>query len=132
METSNDIRKKDMITFYRYKRTFLLVDKWGLYVLLLFLYFYNVTFLLITPIMIYGGTALYTSYKNLERIEKQITLLDQEIFLGRDLVSATIFFAKIVQDYFSHERRIPSILRKTSTKEQDTKEVELKQETKSL
>jgi hypothetical protein len=78
------IRKKDLIQFYKYKRTFLLVDEWSFYLLLVFLHFYGMTLFIITPILFYGSLAIYTSYKNLDKIEKQIVSCDQEIIAVKD------------------------------------------------
>lgn len=106
-----DLRKKDLITYYRYKRTFLLVDEWGFYTLLLFLYFYNVSYLLIASILLYGGTGIYTSYKNLEKLEKYLVSIDQETYLYRDVYELGLELSKSIQNYFS-QSRIPVILRK--------------------
>lgn len=106
-----DLRKKDLITYYRYKRTFLFVDKWGFYTLLLFLYFYNVSYLLIASILLYGGTGIYTSYKNLEKLEKYLVSIDQETYLYRDVYELGLELSKSIQNYFS-QSRIPVILRK--------------------
>ena len=104
MENSNEIRKKDLITFYRYKRTFLLIDEWSFYILLLVLY-YNISAWVILGIMFYGGTGIYTSYKNLEKIEKQIVSIDQDIYLIQDTIHEVIRFSKLVMDYFSQRRQ---------------------------
>jgi len=106
-----DLRKKDLITYYRYKRTFLLVDEWGFYTLLLFLYFYNVSYLLIASILLYGGTGIYTSYKNLEKLEKYLVSIDQETYLYRDVYELGLELSKSIQNYFS-QSRIPVIMRK--------------------
>ena len=81
-----EVKRKDLIAFYKYKRTFVLIDEWGLYFLLIFLYYNSFPKSLIMAILFYGGTALYTSYKNLNKIEQQIVPLDQEIFAVRDVM----------------------------------------------
>lgn len=112
-----DLRKKDLITYYRYKRTFLFVDEWGFYTLLLFLYFYNVSYLLIGSILLYGGTGIYTSYKNLEKLEKYLVSIDQETYLYRDVYELGLELSKSIQNYFS-QSRIPAILKKPIVEQQ--------------
>jgi hypothetical protein len=104
-------RTKDLILLYRYKRTFLMIDEWGLYFLLIGLFYNGFPVWLISSIMFYGGVAVYTSYKNLDKIEQQIVPVDQEIHSLRDIGMATLEFARQVQEYFSQERQIPQILR---------------------
>jgi len=55
--------------------------------------------------MFYGGTGIYTSYKNLEKIEKQIVSIDQDIYLIQDTIHEVIRFSKLVMDYFSQRRQ---------------------------
>lgn len=86
-DPTSDLRKKDLILYYRYKRIFLYLDEWGLYVLMSILYLQQVSLLIILPIMLYGGIGIYTSYKNLEMIESKITGIDQEIYAYHDLYS---------------------------------------------
>jgi hypothetical protein len=102
-----NIRSKELITFYRYKRTFLLIDEWGLYFLLIGLFYTGFPMWLISSIMLYGGSAVYTSYKNLDKIEQQIIPIDQEIHAFRDLGFATLEISKQIQNYFSQERQSP-------------------------
>jgi hypothetical protein len=103
--TSSSARTKDLITLYRYKRTFLMIDEWGLYFLLIGLFYTGFPMWLISSILFYGATAIYTSYKNLDKIEQQIVPVDQEIHALRDIAYATLVAFKQIQDYFSMERQ---------------------------
>jgi hypothetical protein len=84
METQ-EIRKKDIIQYYQNKRLFLFLDEWGFYFLLVYMHMQSLSALLILPIMIYGGIALYTSYKNISLIESKILDINQEIYAYKDL-----------------------------------------------
>ena len=99
----SELRKKDLITYYRYKRTFLMTDEWGLYLLLLFLHYFNFSTILILSILVYGGTGIYTSYKNLEKLEKQLVPIDQDTFLYQDVVTTTSWIAESVYHYLSRQ-----------------------------
>lgn len=116
----NSTRAKDLITLYRYKRSFLMIDEWGLYFLLIGLFYTGFPMWLISSILLYGGVAIYTSYKNLDKIEQQIVPVDQEIHAFRDLGFATIELAKQFQEYFSQQRQIPSNLRKMENIDEQT------------
>jgi hypothetical protein len=92
-------RTKDIITLYKYKRIFLMIDEWGFYFLLLGLFYTGFPFWLISSILFYGGVAIYTSYKNLDKIESFIVPADQEIHALRDITYASYELGKQIYDY---------------------------------
>lgn len=81
----DNIRKKELIQYYQSKRLFLFLDEWGFYLLLVGMHYFGFSFFLILPIMIYGSIGLYTSYKNLDKIENKIIPLQQDIYAYQDL-----------------------------------------------
>jgi hypothetical protein len=97
----NEIRRKDLILFYRTKRFFLFMDEWLFYFLLVFMYHYGFTFFLILPIMIYGSIGIYTSYKNLDLIENKIAPIQQEIYAYQDMYSGYKFVKSWIQGHSS-------------------------------
>ena len=106
MESIPEItRKKDLITFYRYKRTFLLVDEWAFYLLLVFFHFYGMTLFVTAPVLVYGALGTYTSYKNLDKIEKLIVSTDQEILAVKDgyQLASQLFHQTI--DYLTRKQK---------------------------
>ena len=98
MDPNSDLRKKDLIAYYRYKRSFLFLDEWGFYILLVLLHLQNVSLFIIMPIMLYGGIGIYTSYKNLETIEAKITGFEQEIYAYNDLYGLVKKLNKTLQN----------------------------------
>lgn len=99
----NNLTKSKLILFYRYKRTFLLFDEWGFYILLLFMYKYMFPYWIIFPVLFYGGTALYTSYTNLDKIEQRIVNIRQDIYILNDTISDMFSFLINIKDYFHRQ-----------------------------
>lgn len=85
------IRKKDLIQFYQQKRSYLFLDEWGFYLLLVLMHHVGISLLIIFPVFIYGSIALYTSYKNIDLIESRIVPVQQEIYCYKDIYSLVKF-----------------------------------------
>lgn len=72
--------EKTLILYYLIKRSFIFFDEWMFYYILLKLYnkkYYKITF----TVLVYGLCCIYTSYKNIDKVEKNIISIDQDIFL---------------------------------------------------
>ncbi|ARF12426.1 hypothetical protein Klosneuvirus_5_96 [Klosneuvirus KNV1] len=71
---------RSVLTYYVVKRSFLFLDEWLFYYALFKLYknqYYKMFYL----IMAYGISCLYTSYKNIDKIEHQMINIKQTIWL---------------------------------------------------
>lgn len=71
---------KEITNYYTIKRTFLFFDEWLFYYVLYKLYrekYYRMWL----PVMLYGLSCIYTSYKNIDKIEKRILPIDQIVWL---------------------------------------------------
>jgi hypothetical protein len=101
---NDNLTKEDIIKFYKYKRDFLFYDEWGFYFLLLFMYKYSYPYWIIFPILFYGGSAIYTSYSNLDKIEKYIVPIDQDVYI---FTPSIVNFMKDIKSYFSMKRQSP-------------------------
>jgi hypothetical protein len=101
------LKKSELIRFYRYKRTFLYLDEWAFYMILIFMYIHSFPFLIVGTVLFYGSSALYTSYVNLDKLEKMIVPLDQNIYIFENKVGDMIRFLIQVKDYFSTSRQEP-------------------------
>jgi len=82
-----DVRKKDLIQFYQKKRLFLFLDEWGFYFTMILMHGFGFSMIFTIPIFLYGSIALYTSYKNIDKVESLIVPIDQDLFSYKDLFS---------------------------------------------
>lgn len=70
----------NIILFYLIKRIFVAIDEYILYAILFKLYLmrqYKLLFL----VLFYGISCIYTSYSNIDKIERQIIDVKQDIFI---------------------------------------------------
>lgn len=68
------------IVYYTVKRSFLFLDEWLLYYVLYKLYkskMYKMT----VVVLMYGMSCMYTSYKNIDNIEAEISNVNQIIWI---------------------------------------------------
>lgn len=68
----------DIIVYYFIKRMFLFLDEW-LWYLALFLLFVRKQYYLVIIVLIAGFGCIYTSYHNLDLIEREILLVEQSV-----------------------------------------------------
>lgn len=99
------IRKKDLIQFYQKKRLFLYLDEWGFYIFLVAMHCLGISSIIIGPVLIYGSIALYTSYKNLDKIERKIIPIEQDIYAYQDLYS----LYRVLQGYYNLQIQIKNV-----------------------
>lgn len=97
--------KEELMRFYSSKRTFLFFDEWSFYCLLICLYSFEFPIWLLSLILFYGGSAIYTSYHNLNMIESQIIHIEQKIFILEDSIFKLYNFLFQIKDYFSMKRQ---------------------------
>lgn len=71
---------RSVLTYYVVKRSFLFLDEWLFYYALYKLY-KNRYFKMMYFIMAYGISCLYTSYKNIDKIEQRLISIKQTIWL---------------------------------------------------
>jgi len=71
---------RSVLTYYVVKRSFLFLDEWLFYYALFKLY-KNKYFKMFYFIMAYGISCLYTSYKNIDKVEQQMINIKQTIWL---------------------------------------------------
>lgn len=93
MSESNNseiILSQSVLTFYIIKRSFLFLDEWLFYYVLYKLY-KNKYYKMLYFIMTYGISCLYTSYKNIDKIEQQMINIKQTIWLT-DLSPMELFY----------------------------------------
>lgn len=64
--------KRLLLEMYAIKRRYLFLDEWGFYLIMCMMYVLNIPITWIYLVMIYGGLAIITSYKNIELIENAI------------------------------------------------------------
>lgn len=91
-------QSQSLIIYYTVKRSFLCLDEWLFYYTLYKLYknkYYRMLFI----ILLYGASCIYTSYKNIDKIEKQIVNVDQIIWLTD---RPPIELIQLVFKYFSN------------------------------
>lgn len=103
----SSVSRTELLEFYKYKRIFLFLDEWSFYIMLTMLYMYSFPFLIIGGVLFYGGSALYTSYDNLDKIEKMIVPVEQNIYIFEDKIRNIFEFLEQVKDYFSVTRQSP-------------------------
>jgi len=75
----------DLIIFYLIKRIFLFFDEWFFYIMLYILY-RKKCYKLIPFIITFGGICIYTSYVNINMLEKSIIDLPQHIIYMPNLI----------------------------------------------
>ena len=80
-----DVRKKDLIQYYQKKRLFLFLDEWGFYLTMILMHGFGFSMIFTIPIFLYGSIALYTSYKNIDKLESLIVPIEQDLFAYKDL-----------------------------------------------
>lgn len=92
-----------LLEFYFIKRLFLFCDEWLFYSFLLILLckkYYKV----LPFVTIYGILCIYTSYYNIDKIEKNICEVDQKIFiLDNCFITILNFLKQIYNFYYSGE-----------------------------
>ena len=79
----NSLDKEIVLRYYTVKRSFLFLDEWLFYYTLYTFYkqgFHKITL----GILIYGLCCIYTSYKNIDKLEEKIISLNQNLFLVPD------------------------------------------------
>jgi hypothetical protein len=102
----DDDNKSYWIKFYKIKRIMLMIDEWGFYFLLLFLYQQSYAYWLILSILFYGGSAIYTSYSNLNKLERLIIPVEQDIWIwNHSIIQKTSIVYHVLYDYFSLKRQ---------------------------
>jgi len=84
------VPSQSVLTYYVIKRSFLFLDEWLFYYALYKLY-KNKYYKMLYFIMVYGISCLYTSYKNIDKIEQQMINIKQTIWLT-DLSPMELFY----------------------------------------
>ena len=84
-DSSNQIKSKKvepklLLFYYLIKRSFLFMDEW-LFYLVLYKLLKSGYHKIMTLVFLYGISCIYTSYSNIEKIENQLTGIDQMIWL---------------------------------------------------
>lgn len=74
------IDNTSMLIYYITKRIFLFIDEW-LFYLTLFMIYRNKWYKLLPIVILYGISCIYTSYSNIDKIERLIADVPQSIFL---------------------------------------------------
>jgi hypothetical protein len=69
-----------LILYYVVKRSFICLDEWLFYFVLYKLY-KNKDYKMLMIIFLYGISCIYTSYKNIDKIEKQIIDVNQIVWV---------------------------------------------------
>jgi len=72
--------EQSLIVYYIVKRSFLFLDEWLFYYALYKLY-KNKYYRMLFSVFLYGISCIYTSYKNIDKIEKRIVTVDQIIWM---------------------------------------------------
>ena len=76
----NNLDSKSILEYYKFKRCMCFLDEWLWYLVLLYLL--KMKYHRVIPIvLIYGGSAIYTCYCNLEEIEKSIIKTKQKFLI---------------------------------------------------
>ena len=73
-------QKTLILIYYVIKRLFIFFDEWMFYYILIKLYdkkYKKITLM----VLVYGLCCIYTSYKNIDKVEKDISDADQIVFL---------------------------------------------------
>lgn len=81
---------QDIIIYYLIKRLFLFCDEWLFYTFL-YLLLIRQNYKIIILISSYGLSCIYTSYYNIDLIEKNILDVNQKIFLYHGSVFDLLF-----------------------------------------
>lgn len=88
--SSHIIPTQSILTYYVVKRSFLFLDEWLFYYTLFKLYKYKY-YKMFYLIMAYGISCLYTSYKNIDKLEHQMINIKQTVWLT-DLSPMELFY----------------------------------------
>src|SRR5271154_451482 len=72
--------KKVLLLYYIIKRFFICVDEW-LFYLMIYKLVDKEYFKVLPLILLYGGSCIYTSYINIDRVERSISDTEQMVFL---------------------------------------------------
>jgi len=72
---------KNLLIYYTIKRLFICIDEWLFYYILYILYI-NKYYKVLPFVIIFGFSCIYTSYSNIDKIEKNIIDVKQNVFLN--------------------------------------------------